>query len=598
MLWARRAAAIEAIGALVAACGGGRLSKNAVKQYRGGEFDVAWRLWVDLSRSRFEFHLLVDDDFPYSPPRVAMPDIRPLTWPHLEKDGLLCLLPPDAAVSVEDPASVAKEVLADACRLVQECVRGCNVEDFRQEFLSYWEIAADQDSCSVVSIVEPKAPSRAIWLSRGTHTLFAGDSEDSLAAWMRHRGIRMERGEVAFEEGVLLWLREPLLPKEYPSTAADVRVLAEDHADVGQPVLANLAVRAASRMHLLLGADTPNGVCFAALSLGRAGRARFGGARDPMSKGFRPGHLDRRVSLDRYLAPTQKVQRRVVQRADHQWIHGRDRDVKQHVLRNAKVAVLGCGSLGAPVARLLAQAGVGNLLLVDPALMDWRNVGRHTLAAPSVEKHKADELAKQIKRDYPHLASIRSFPCRVGPAARHIVEELERCTLIVSTMGNWSAESFLNELQRWNTAMPTIVFAWLEDRALAAHAVVVIQQHAACLRCGVDHVGKPNLHAIDWAKQAQPQAPACGATFSPYGPAELCWAHALAAETTMDTLLDTPAHATHRMWLGQTKRIHQAGGHWSAGILREVGDVGRGGFTIDRPWSASPTCSVCGTDEG
>ena len=34
-------------------------------------------------------------------------------------------------------------------------------------------------------------------------------------------------------------------------------------------------------------------------------------------------------------------------------------------LRNATVAVFGCGSVGAPVAINLARAGVGKLVLVD-----------------------------------------------------------------------------------------------------------------------------------------------------------------------------------------------------------------------------------------
>ena len=595
MSWERRSAAIDAISALVLERGGGRLSRSAVKHYADGKFDVAWRLWVDdLPSSRYELHLLVDEDFPHSAPRVAIPGIDPLSWPHVEKDGLLCLLPPDAAVSVEEPANVALEVLADAYSLIQESAQGRNVDDFRQEFQSYWEIDADRNADLVVSIVEPVGPSREICFSRRQRRIFAGDSKDSLIAWMRNRGFQARDGDEAVDAGMLLWLPEPLLPAEYPSTAADVRMLAQQHSDVGWQVLADLAVRTPARVLVLLGADTLHGACFGAISLRRAQRSGFGAPREPLSKGFRPGRLSRPLSLDRYLAQTSKVQRHVVERADHQWVHGRDRDPRQSVLRKASVAVLGCGSLGGAVARLLAQAGIGNFLLVDPAFMAWRNIGRHTLAASSVAKNKADALAEEVKRDYPHLASIRSSPSRVGPAACHLVEELEHCDLILSTMGDWGGESFLNELQCSNMALPPIVFAWLEDRALAAHAVV-IRRSSACLRCGVDHRG-PALRAIDWPNEASVlQTPACGATFSPYGPAELCWAHALVAETAIDTLLDPSAVVGHRMWLARTERVHEARGCWSPSIIREVGDVGRGGFTVDRQWPASPTCPVCGT---
>ena len=87
-----------------------------------------------------------------------------------------------------------------------------------------------------------------------------------------------------------------------------------------------------------------------------------------------------------------------VERADHLWIHGRDQDLRQEHLRQARVAILGCGSVGGPLVRLLAQAGVGNFLLVDPGTMDWPNVGRHEMGADSVSRFKAPELARLIEK--------------------------------------------------------------------------------------------------------------------------------------------------------------------------------------------------------
>ncbi|MBW6932360.1 ThiF family adenylyltransferase, partial [Salmonella enterica subsp. enterica serovar Weltevreden] len=54
-----------------------------------------------------------------------------------------------------------------------------------------------------------------------------------------------------------------------------------------------------------------------------------------------------------------------IQRLDAQWIHGRDQNEGLKALQNAKVLVLGCGSLGSQVAMRLAQSGVGNIILID-----------------------------------------------------------------------------------------------------------------------------------------------------------------------------------------------------------------------------------------
>ena len=130
-------------------------------------------------------------------------------------------------------------------------------------------------------------------------------------------------------------------------------------------MLEELSASAATEIDVVLGTDTSNGVCFAALRLCPSCQA---GKRteDFLAKGFRQGHVPRNLLIDRYLSGGVKVTKSRVDRADHSWIHGRDRDPRQEKLRYVHVAVLGCGSLGGPLARLLAQAGVGNLLLVDP----------------------------------------------------------------------------------------------------------------------------------------------------------------------------------------------------------------------------------------
>lgn len=86
------------------------------------------------------------------------------------------------------------------------------------------------------------------------------------------------------------------------------------------------------------------------------------------------------------------MKRHNVDRADHAWIHGRDVDAGPLSLADKRVVILGCGSIGSPVAKLLATAGVGKLTFVDPEFLTWSNVGRHYLECfpqVSVEKTKA-----------------------------------------------------------------------------------------------------------------------------------------------------------------------------------------------------------------
>ena len=177
--------------------------------------------------------------------------------------------------------------------------------------------------------------------------------------------------------------------------------------------------------------DSP---CFAAVT-----------ARQPHSQqrnvedGFRKGKMPSRIFAQRYLLGSRAVTKSTVVRADHSWIHGRDHDSRQERLRRLRVAFVGCGSVGSSVARLLVQAGAGNLYLVDPEQLDWENTGRHQLDARSVGKPKSKALAAEIESGFPHLTSVRWTKTGVGLGSPELMSELESCDLVVSTMGNWNS---------------------------------------------------------------------------------------------------------------------------------------------------------------
>lgn len=594
----RRAAAIVQVDEYIASISGaGRLPQRMMKRYRGRGYNVGWQISSVFSDGICrQLHVIADSDFPYTPPRIAVADgPGALAWPHLEGDGLLCVLPPDAAVSSQSPAVVVACVLGEACDLIEANISGSTEEDFRREFLSYWALAADEGEPVFLSTIDPKCQSQQIAVWRGKNVRVVGRSPEALRRWLPRWGAKPGRGgEYKLSDGVLIWLPKPPTPAEYPDTPNDVRVLAQQHSPEAAEALKNLAVRRVDEIAVVLGARTAHGSCFGAVVVKRPWQPP-GSKRgsDPLVNGFRPGRVPAVLLATRYFSGAAKATKAIVKRADHLWIHGRDQDRRQECLREARVAVLGCGSLGGSLARLLAQAGVGNLLLVDPATLDWPNVGRHQLGARSVDRPKARELAREIEGAYPHLTDISSRKKRVGMGEGALMDELLTYDLVVSTMGNWAAESFLNDVQQEREDFPPIVYGWLEPHAAAAHAVVV-PRLGACLRCGVNDKGRPHLAVTDWPDGGDSlQAPVCGAMYTPYGPAELCWAHALTSETVIDAIVNQPATSHHYIWIGRRHRVAEVRGTWAAKWIAEIGDPGAGGLTVERPWPHSVSCPVC-----
>ena len=72
-------------------------------------------------------------------------------------------------------------------------------------------------------------------------------------------------------------------------------------------------------------------------------------------------------------------------------------DPKYGRLTGAKVAVVGCGSVGSKVAVHLARAGVGSFMLVDGDVLASGNLVRNELDWRAVGIHKAPALAARLK---------------------------------------------------------------------------------------------------------------------------------------------------------------------------------------------------------
>ncbi|MEJ2652737.1 MAG: E2/UBC family protein, partial [Gammaproteobacteria bacterium] len=248
--------------------GAGRLPERILDLYQSGGYCRGWQVPVDFSDGvRRDLYVLVNTDFPYVPPRIVVPHgPHILAWPHLESEGFLCVLPNDAAVSSQDPAGVVEYVLGEACRLIEDSINGRNVEDFRQEFLSYWELAASSGSPKYISLLEPHGPGRRVYVWRGQNRRVVGENPQSVEKWLTRWGAKKVNGQgYKLHEGVLIWLPEPLVPGEYPHTAADVRSLARVRSSEAADVLEGLAVAGVHEIDVLLGARTANGACFAAV---------------------------------------------------------------------------------------------------------------------------------------------------------------------------------------------------------------------------------------------------------------------------------------------------------------------------------------------
>ncbi|WP_168193049.1 E2/UBC family protein [Rhodophyticola sp. CCM32] len=192
-----------------------RLEHSVLKSaYPRRPYTEGWRVPVVFTDGQIrDVDVLVSAAFPNVPPRAALVD-RPayLTWPHIEHDGILCLLNNLSEVDPDDPVSVAINILGRAVQLVEELIDGAIVDrDFKEEFLTYWFYGASDAAKDVVTLFEPVSPSRGVFQYKHDGITYVGDDVDQLATWISNRFGQKEAARCRHRaaRAAFIWLKEP-----------------------------------------------------------------------------------------------------------------------------------------------------------------------------------------------------------------------------------------------------------------------------------------------------------------------------------------------------------------------------------------------------
>lgn len=490
--------------------------------------------------------VLVDAQFPDTQPRIVAHGIKEedKAWPHVEGDGLLCLPSTrrggDAGEQVVAHLAWALELL----KLDAEKRR----REFQREFGSYWGRCCDKRNArAVYSLVNPHGPSREVHycaVAKSPELIFAGGSQQ-LIGWLRNAGRNPGSHDV--HRTWLAWLDEPWTPDAFPKTGADIVPL------IPMPLLETV-IKAGATLPVMIGAQTDTGPVLGCVVLETAPKSQ-------LVRGFRPRNVPVRRVIDSMLH--QPLKRHEVRRVDGAYVHGRGHDPSYAMLARKTVAVAGCGALGGFVTRLLAQAGVGNFILVDPDFLQPENTSRHVLGHRFVGTPKANALSQMLREDFPHIGQIVPYQHRIEQLSGQQLGRLAATDLIVSAGIDFVGDAALNRWRRQVGGAPTHVCTWIEAYALAGHALAVFGDDNLML--AFDNDGNPVRELTTWdSAQILEQEAGCGNVFQPYGAVDLQRTVALAGRLALDVLQGRRATSVWRSWQGDRDEVLRLGGKPSA----------------------------------
>lgn len=149
----------------------------------------------------------------------------------------------------------------------------------------------------------------------------------------------------------------------------------------------------------------------------------------------------------------------------------------QRRLHAARVAVVGCGGLGAPVVQQLAAAGIGHLSLFDDDSVDDSNLNRQTLfRVDQLGARKAEASAAFVRALNPDV-DVAVFIERVTVArARQVFADHD---VVVDCSDGFPTKYLLNDVAVV-TDTPLVHGA---ATAWAGQVLVVPGKEGPCLRC-------------------------------------------------------------------------------------------------------------------
>jgi ubiquitin-like modifier-activating enzyme 5 len=151
-------------------------------------------------------------------------------------------------------------------------------------------------------------------------------------------------------------------------------------------------------------------------------------------------------------------------------------------LSSKRVAVVGCGGLGALAAEILARVGVGKIALFDYDTVEEANLNRLVYRTSHIGTPKVDALAAHLGDANPD-AEVTRHPYDVTNGRGYVafLGELEKADLVLGCVDTFGVRLFLNA--KCVAAKVPLIDGGASEDGINGSVHVVLPGKTACYRC-------------------------------------------------------------------------------------------------------------------
>lgn len=535
------------------------LDKAEYPKYRDYNFLLVMEGKVLLDGQAITVQIAFDEHFPYHKPLFFLKPYNALGFiPHVDTDGYICYMHDEGIViDTDSPCAIIDESFEKVIKTLTDGKNGKNYRDIQEEFGAYWNnlknisfIESNVELTDNVKVVK-------VAIFENYSRLFVGDNIQAIINYCYKYIGNNRMGKPSFRDALYIPLREGTIlnPPSYDNfwTVKQFRNLVyKNITSSNKRILENIVkrkIRYDEELIILVSIPLSNGNKYLI------------GVKYSDFVPIRMNNKNRRKKeishpLYRTDANCKFMPLSVIR---HDQAHVIPRGGGNNLLKDNKVALIGCGSVGGCIAVELAKAGIQKITLVDEDYLMPENVYRHVLGTDSLltEKYKNGEkvevifnpkiigLKNEIERKLPYtnVDVLPEYIDRIENIVLNNIIDFKQFDLVIVAIGNPTIELYLNEFFHKNENMPPVIFTWVEAYGIGGHALLTNNNgKSGCLKClYTDPFDEkaPLYNRASFAAAGQSftkQVSGCSSIYMPYSSLDSIQTAILATRLAIDTL--------------------------------------------------------------
>lgn len=456
--------------------------------------------------------------------------------PHINNDGYLCFAHNDQSQwNPLDGKSFAEAIDNSIAKTLNIAIRNYhNQDEYRNEFSNYWEGYYTAFCFETLSTKYKKKEIKYSLIQvrtgrdvKETSEFVVYTDQDDRDRWLRLRGK-----EVTSKDGIAIivrvkpnnWAPTTIWP---PTSFSDViDWLANADRSAHDNLIFQLVKLSTKRVLVILKISGEG-----ELGFNLTFNAQY-------QKLFKSWCSRKKCSIRSMIAPIRSSKaveffvRLQIEAIDRDAIFLRNRpkpDIGD--IRDKRIALIGCGTIGGYIAEYLVKAGAGigvkgSLTLYDSDKLSVGNLSRHRLPISFVGWNKADGLAKLIEDEtlYPVSIDVRKEDFEILP------QNLDAYDVVIDATGRVPVSLALAGAIRKITSNPPILIHGYNHR-WGHDSIAFIDNGKACYGC-LEKLERTNVTQpdIDTSRYS------CGSIYTPYDSNVSVISAALVVEAVLSTL--------------------------------------------------------------